>query len=364
MESVEDPERYQISWSFKPDYKKLAQYGLSTVDVARQARSVFTPDEVMELRYKGDNIYVYTQIKNEEPLKYEDLQDLEMMTSSGLPVPFKYLGHWENKKTLNKISHENGQRNLNLEYKFDPKKVNSTVAKAELQKVVNEVAKEFPTYSLEVEDASKQEKNSRAWAFKVAIVCIGLVLLVMAFVLRSLTQPFLVGMPIPCGLIGIIWALYLHDMPLGVMALIGLVGTVGVAVNASLIMMDEMNKLAVKKGQMDKEVIVEGAASRLRAILLTTLTTLGGVLPMAYGIGGESGFTQPLAFSMGWGLTFATVLTLFVLPSMVEIRSDILRLVHKSLWWKRRHPVEDKIFVNPESEYHSEKSVSEVEKTL
>ena len=78
-----------------------------------------------------------------------------------------------------------------------------------------------------------------------------------------------------------------------------------------------------EKGRFDKSVIISGASSRLRAILLTTVTTLGGVFPMAYAIGGESGFTQPLAFSMGWGLSFATFLTLFILPSLLMVQIDV-----------------------------------------
>jgi hypothetical protein len=135
-------------------------------------------------------------------------------------------------------------------------------------------------------------------------------------------------LPIPFGIIGIVLALLVHDLPLGLMAMIGLVGTVGVSVNASLVMVDQINQLTKKKG-MSRETIIEGASSRLRAIVLTTLTTLGGVFPMAYSLGGESGFTQPLAFSLGWGLSFSTILTLFALPALLEIREDVFSLSRK-----------------------------------
>ena len=153
----------------------------------------------------------------------------------------------------------------------------------------------------------------------------------LALVLGSLTRPLVLDCPIPFGLTGVIWALYFHDMPMGIMSLIGLVGTVGVSVNDSLIMVDTIMKKKKQKGFLTRNHIIEGASSRLRAIILTTSTTLGGVFPMAYGIGGESGFTQPLAFSLGWGLLFATFLTLFILPACLEIRRDFQRWIQKIL---------------------------------
>ena len=100
-------------------------------------------------------------------------------------------------------------------------------------------------------------------------------------------------------------------------------------VNASIVMVDQINKLNKASGWLSPEAIITGSSSRLRAILLTTLTTLGGVFPMAYAFGGESGFTQPLAFSLAWGLSSSTILTLFLLPSLLFIRNDVLQLASR-----------------------------------
>src|SRR5690606_32020395 len=94
-----------------------------------------------------------------------------------------------------------------------------------------------------------------------------------------------------------------------------------VVVNDSLILVGSINKELKDKNGM--KGLVTASVSRLRPILLTSITTLGGVFPMAYGIGGDSGFTKPLALSMGWGLLFATLLTLFLIPAMVSIWHDL-----------------------------------------
>ncbi len=150
-----------------------------------------------------------------------------------------------------------------------------------------------------------------------------LIYLILAITLRSWSQPFIVGLPIPFALIGVIWALKLHNIPLGLMAMIGLIGTMGVAVNDSIVMVHQINSLWKKYGVRSAELIIEGAASRLRAITLTASCTLVGVFPTAYGVGGESGFTQPLAFSMGWGLSASLLLTLFIIPAMLLVLEDI-----------------------------------------
>lgn len=111
-------------------------------------------------------------------------------------------------------------------------------------------------------------------------------------------------------------------MTLGVFSGIGLVGAIGVSVNGSLVMADQINS-KIKNGKADiNKAIEEGALSRFRAILLTTLTTLGGLFPMAYGLGGDSGFTKALAFSMAWGISLASVLTLFFFPAIFAVLSS------------------------------------------
>lgn len=144
-------------------------------------------------------------------------------------------------------------------------------------------------------------------------------------VLGSLTQPLLVSLAIPFGFSGIVYAVWLHGYDVDLMMFIGLIGMAGVVVNDSLIMIDSINQ-NMKETQNTHDAIITGASSRLRSIILTTLTTLGGLFPMAYGIGGESGFTAPLAFAMGWGMLSATILTLFVLPALLFIRIDIINI--------------------------------------
>lgn len=331
LELVKEVDEFDEKWIFTPDSKSLARHRLSLAQITSQLRSYFVPHELMQMRLNGETKWIYTQVKRDKVVTKSELNKMTVLNNIGLSVPLHSLGHWSKKKQLATLRHKDGKRQFSFDLAFEPSEdMNITKAKEQGQSIATILAQKFPTYTVELRDADRAEASSRAWAIKVAILCIMLVMFTLALVLGSVTLPFIVGLPIPFGLMGIVWALYLHDMPMGVMSLIGLIGTVGVSVNDSLIMVDQIIKRGRSQGGLTRANIVAGASSRLRAIILTTVTTLGGVFPMAYALGGESGFTEPLAFSLGWGLFFSTFLTLFALPAFIEIREDVakgLRLV-------------------------------------
>jgi multidrug efflux pump subunit AcrB len=338
-EYVPDPNLQQESWVFVPGREKMAAYGLDPQSISRQMRSYFTPNEVIETRLNGEKVFVYSEVKGRRNIEYDKIENYEIVSPKGASVPLSFIGQWEKKTILKEITHENGLRTLDLDFKVDAEKSNKTAAQAEVEKSLNAVRKKYPSYEFLSKNTNEEEEKSQAWGLKVALVCILAVFMVIALTLGSVSQALIVGLPIPFGLIGIVLALFLHNLPLGLMSIIGLVGTVGVSVNASIIIMDQMNHLAKAHGSFNREVIILACSDRLRAIFLTTLTTLSGLLPMAYSLGGESGFTQPLAFSMAWGLVFATILTLFALPGLILIQQDLskgAKLLFRKVFKKRK----------------------------
>ncbi|MCJ8276738.1 MAG: efflux RND transporter permease subunit, partial [Bdellovibrionales bacterium] len=326
LEIVKDNKEFDEKWIFSPNHTMLAQHQMSQGQLTQQLRSFFVPHELMQVRLGGEAKWVYTQVERPKAINKGELNQMSVLNQRGLSVPLKKLGSWYKTKQLSRITHKDGKRTFSFDLSFDPDKdMNINKAKEQAALIVGTLAKAYPTFDVELKDSDRAEANSRSWAGRVALLCIILVMFTLALILGSVSLPFIVGLPIPFGLMGIVWALYLHDLPMGMMSLIGLIGTVGVSVNDSLIMVDQIMKRGRESGFLTRDNIIDGATSRLRAIILTSVTTLGGVFPMAYGIGGESAFTQPLAFSLGWGLFFSTFLTLFALPAFIEIRRDFGR---------------------------------------
>jgi multidrug efflux pump subunit AcrB len=143
-------------------------------------------------------------------------------------------------------------------------------------------------------------------------------------------QPLIVMLAVPFGLIGVILAFALHGQSIGFLAMLGVIGLTGIVVNDSLILVNLANRLfAEGESGSAKNVIVEATRDRLRPILLTSITTVVGLLPMAYGVGGSDPFSAPMALAMGYGILFATPLTLVLLPCLLLIGKDLSSLLHR-----------------------------------
>jgi multidrug efflux pump subunit AcrB len=156
------------------------------------------------------------------------------------------------------------------------------------------------------------------------------IFLLLVLLFNSYTQPLLVLSAIPFSVIGVIWAFFLHGETLSFFAILGTLALVGVIVNDSLVLVSHLNYLKEKVTDASAsahEFIIKGAKDRLRAVVLTTLTTLAGVIPLAYGIGGTDYILQPMALSLGYGLIFGTVMTLVLLPCLYLINYDFINWV-------------------------------------
>jgi multidrug efflux pump subunit AcrB len=148
---------------------------------------------------------------------------------------------------------------------------------------------------------------------------------------------------IPLTIMGVIWTFFFHGLPLSFLAIMGLVGLTGVIVNDSIVYVDFIKKARLK-GLERMEATIEAGRSRLRPIFLTTITTFFGLIPTAYGIGGNDPFLKPMAISMSWGLVFGTVITLFGTPVLYNILTDIRHLFfHEKMEGVERDPLSEKI---------------------
>jgi multidrug efflux pump subunit AcrB len=155
-------------------------------------------------------------------------------------------------------------------------------------------------------------------------------LLVLLF--SSFTQPFLVIVAIPFGIVGVIIAFALHGEPIGFFALIGTIGLAGIVVNDSLVLVSHLNALRKQKPDATiLDVVSEGTSNRLRAIILTSITTVCGLLPLAYGIGGMDVWMAPMALALGYGIVFATPLTLVLIPCLYVISNDIRKIFKRKI---------------------------------
>ncbi len=188
---------------------------------------------------------------------------------------------------------------------------------------------EYPQVSIITAGGAQESIDSLQDFLRAFVVALIGIFLLLAILFNSYSQPMLVLAAVPFSLIGVVWAFYFHGEPLSFFALTGSLALMGVIVNDSLVMVSHLNYIRDKSAQLeDKKVwIARGSRDRLRAVVLTTLTTMAGVLPLAYGIGGTDVFLQPMVLALGYGLIFGTVLTLVLLPCMYLMNYDFINML-------------------------------------
>jgi multidrug efflux pump subunit AcrB len=319
------------SWQFTPDNKQLLRYGLSLPAFTNQLRAMISKSRVYEYRAEENVVNIYGYSEEGEKQTFEGMNNKKILLDNGKSVSIAKLGKWEKVKKYKSITHKDLKRRIYLDIPYDEKVLKKEMLIKSMKEKIATFSGQMPDLTISVQDADEQARKNKKTVGLKTIYALTAIFFILALILRSIVQPILICLAIPFGVIGIIWAYHFQGLTIDLMAFIGIIGMAGVVVNDSLILVNTINrkKRALKK--FNRSIIIEGASSRLRPIILTSLTTLGGLFPMAYAIGGDAGFTKSMAMSMGWGILFATVLTLFLLPCFILIQADSITLSTK-LW--------------------------------
>jgi len=308
------------------DYDKLARLGLTVADVAMNVRLAFDGQVVTSVRYGDEDVSFRVIVEKESRQRISYLDEIQIPNRQGRLIRLKEVAKLEPGPGKSDFRHFDGERTVTIEADVDqsiitPIEVNTSVFDH------FDVDRDWPGIQLGVGGEVFETEKSMAGLFRTMIIALFGVFFLLVLLFNSLTQPFLVMMAIPFGITGVIIAFALHGEPFSFMGIMGIIGLSGVVVNDSLVLVNHINDLKRERRGVDiRDIISEGTADRLRAIIMTTLTTVAALLPLAYGIGGNALFMAPMALSLGWGLLFATPLTLVLLPCMYMIGQDIHRL--------------------------------------
>jgi multidrug efflux pump subunit AcrB len=308
------------------DYVRLADAGLTVAEVARNVRLAFDGEIVTSVRY-GEEDVDFRVILEEGARQTEDtLRELVVPNRRGRFVRLSEVADFRAEPGPSNVFHFDNERAVTVTGDVDLER--TTPLNATNQALAGiDLDADWPGMRLLVGGEAEEtgaSMQSLVVAFIAAAVAIYLLLLLL---FNSVTQPLLVMFAIPFGLIGVIAAFALHQQALGFLAMLGVVGLTGILVNDSLILVNRVNRLREEHAERSLDwAIAEATQLRLRPILLTSITTVAGLLPMAYGLGGSDPFAAPMALAMGWGILFATPLTLLLLPCLLRAQGDLNQL--------------------------------------
>ena len=305
------------------DRAKAAYAGIDLQTAALHIKAAFDGLRVSTLKQGTEEVDVAIRYPESAQHDMQTLMRLEIPNLRGGLVPLSRVAHVEASEGSSSIRHKDASPIINVSAEVDRVNINSK----ELNDAVMARASEWlgkdasaVRYHLGGEqERSKESVQGLIFSFAFALVGIFVIL---AIQFNSISYPLLVMLAIPFGAIGIVVGFFLHGEPLSFMAMMGFVALTGVVVNASLVLAVFIQR-QLAEGVAWREAIVESGKRRLRAVLLTTITTVVGLLPTAYGWGGFDPFVAPMALALSWGLLFSTVITLFSIPAAMGIGMDL-----------------------------------------
>ena len=276
------------------DYEKLSRVGLSVADVARNVRIAYDGEVVTSVRYGDEDVDFRVIMEEEARQEPGYVNEILIPNQRGRLIPLREIstlilgpGHTD-------IRHFDGERAVTVEADVDqslitPLEVNDAVFQ------YFDVDKDWPGIQLSLGGEMFETEKSMAGLLRTLILAILGIFFLLILLFNSVTQPFVVMMAIPFGITGVIIAFAFHGEPFSFVAIMGIIGLSGVVVNDSLVLVNHVNDLRRERPDEDiRELVAEGTADRLRAIIMTTLTTVVALLPLAYGIGGTAIFMAPM----------------------------------------------------------------------
>ncbi|MBX7148815.1 efflux RND transporter permease subunit [bacterium] len=300
------------------DEDKAHQAGLTLDTIALNIRHAFEGGKATTIRKTDDEIDVVVRYPESERFNKEALANLEIPNPWGGMTPVNKIATFKEAPGTLSIKHLDFKRVLTVTANVDEDITTSGKVNAYLEDKFQNISKEYPGYIIHYGGEEEDTQESMASLFRALIIAMLLILFVLLFTFGNLKQTLILMLMIPCGMVGIILGFGLHGEPLTFLAMLGMVGLTGVVVDGGTLIFLHINQMR-KEGMPLKEAIIEGCLVRFRPIFLTTLTTVLGVFPAAYGIGGNDPFITPMALALNWGLAGSIFFTLLFIPTVYYV---------------------------------------------
>jgi len=296
--------------------------GLNLRTIMGQVRSAFFGSLSQRFQRGQDEIRVWVRYDRENRSSITNLDNMRITTPNGGKVPLKEIASYSIERGDVAINHLEGRREVQISADIkDTKKTSATDVMAELRNIVMpEILSKYPTVTPSYEGQNREAGKLTASLGPVGITILILIYIVIAFTFRSYSQPLMLLLLIPFSLPAVAWGHWFHDFPLNILSMLGIIALIGIMVNDGLVLISKFNN-NLREGMIFHDAIYEAGRSRFRAIFLTSITTIAGLAPLILEESRQAQFLIPMAVSIAYGIGFATILTLVVLPIFLSFNN-------------------------------------------
>ncbi len=331
--------KQEILLELKP---KAYMLGLDEVTVANQVRQGFYGGQAQRLQEGRDELRIWVRYPHEGRERIGQLEQMKIKTAQG-EFPLTELVDYEMKRGPVNIQRFNGKREIRVNADLvDPDASVTEILDQVGREIIPEMKMLYPGIRIEYQGQQKESKRNMAdlvFLFPLAFLAIIFILMIN---FKSFEQPLIILILIPISILGSVWGHGIHGKPLSILSLWGIVALTGVIINDAVVFLAKFNSLIVE-GKKVKEAIIMAGKTRLRPILLTSLTTSLGLFPIILEKSFQAQFLIPMAISLVYGVAFGTMFILLFFPALILILNDIRRAIRQSWYGQKFEPEEVEI---------------------
>ncbi len=317
------PGKRQIDFKVLPAARSL---GLTATDIARQVRHAFYGAEALRQQRGRNEVKVMVRLPRSERVSEYNLEEMILRTPSGGEIPLRSAVTVAHGRAYTDINRRNGRRIVTVTADVRPRKRTDQVLRAVKAETLPKLQAEFPGLGYSFEGRQADRRKSMNSLFRGMGIILMVIFAMLAVPLNSYIQPIIIMAAIPFGIVGAVIGHLVMGYSLSVISMFGVLALTGVVINDSLVLIDMTNRLR-RDGSRPYAAVLQAAQLRFRPIILTTVTTFGGLTPMIFETSRQARFLIPMAISLGFGVLFATMITLALVPSIYLILEDL-----KAVW--------------------------------
>lgn len=301
-------------WRVTPLEGEAAFAGVDAASIARDLFYAVDGIQVSKIQRPDEEVEIRLRLKPEQRDSSADLMRLDALNPAGRAVKLSRVATVKEERGAPFLPRFNYKPAVSVSADVDEAVITSREANLLVREKFKDVAERYPGYELIYGGEEEETAKSMTSLFRSFGVALMLDFVILAVLFGSYIQPFIILLTIPIGLLGVVYALLVHGQPASFMAMLGVVAMTGVVVNNAIVLVNFINEKRAA-GVPVEQAAVDAGAERLRPIWASSITTLLGLFPSAYGFGGYEPFVAPMALALAWGLTFAMPMTLFLIPA-------------------------------------------------
>jgi multidrug efflux pump subunit AcrB len=309
------------------DPVRASRLGLSHLGAGQILRAAIAGEILGDVTLENKDVNYFVRYLAKNRASIEDLKNIQVSDQSGNLIPISQIADIREQPGSPHIKRFDFKRAKTVTANLDDLIITSVEANSQALTYFKQISAQFPDVKMEFGGEAERSNESMESLFQALILSIVGIFALLVLLFKSYVRPLIILTTIPLGLIGVAFAFYFHGRPISFLAVTGVIGLGGIIVNSGIILISFIDQLRTERPAHTpiQEILVDAAALRLRAVIVTSLTTVCGLLPTAYGIGGSDEFIIPMTLALGWGLVSGTILTILWVPSAYAITEDISR---------------------------------------